>query len=41
MDYRQTFTVDIDYESLKKELIEKHDFDEEEVQTLCESHEEL
>ena len=41
MDYRQTFTVDIDYEALKKDLIEKHDFDEEEVQGLWESDEEL
>ena len=41
MDYRQTFTVDIDYEELKKEFIEKHDFDEEEVQSLWESDEEL
>ena len=41
MDYRQTFTVDIDFEALKKELIKKHDFDEEEVQILWESDEEL
>ena len=41
MDYRQTFTVDIDFETLKKDLIEKHDFDEEEVQGLWESDEEL
>ena len=41
MDYRQTFTVDLDYDTIKKELIEKHDFDEEEVQTLWESDEEL
>ena len=41
MDYRQTFTVDIDFETLKKDLIEKHDFDEEEVQSLWESDEEL
>ena len=41
MDYRQTFTVDIDFEALKKDLIEKHDFDEEEVQSLWESDEEL
>ena len=41
MDYRQTFTVDIDFEALKKEFIEKHDFDEEEVQSLWESDEEL
>ncbi len=33
MDYRQTFTVDLDYDTIKKELIEKHDFDEEEVQS--------
>ena len=30
-DYRQTFTVDIDFQSLKKHFIEEHDFDEEEV----------
>ena len=41
MDYRQTFTVELDYETLKKELIEKYDFDEEEVQSLWESDEEL
>ena len=41
MDYRQTFTVDLDYDTIKKELIEKHDFDEEEVQSLWESDEEL
>ena len=41
MDYRQTFTVDLDYETIKKEFIEKHDFDEEEVQSLWESDEEL
>jgi len=41
MDYRQTFTVDIDFEALKKEYIEQHDFDEEEVQSLWESDEEL
>ena len=41
MDYRQTFTVDIDFETLKKDLIEKNDFDEEEVQGLWESDEEL
>ena len=41
MDYRQTFTVDIDFESLKKDFIEEHDFDEEEVQSLWESDEEL
>ena len=41
MDYRQTFTVDIDFESLKKHFIEEHDFDEEEVQGLWESDEEL
>ena len=40
-DYRQTFTVDIDFESLKKHFIEEHDFDEEEVQSLWESDEEL
>ena len=41
MDYRQTFTVDIDFETLKKDLIEKHDFDEEEVQGLWESDDEM
>ena len=41
MDYRQTFTVDLDYDTIKKELIEKHNFDEEEVQSLWESDEEL
>ena len=34
MDYRQTFTVDVDYEALKKELVEKYDYDEEEVLSL-------
>ena len=41
MDYRQTFTVDLDFEALKKEYIEKHDFDEEEVQGMWESDDEL
>ena len=41
MDYRQTFTVDIDFETLKKDLIEKHDFDEEEVQGLWERDDEM
>ena len=41
MDYRQTFTVDIDFETLKKEYIEQHDFDEEEVQSLWESDDEM
>ena len=41
MDYRQTFTVDVDYEALKKELVEKYDYDEEEVQSTWESDEEM
>ena len=41
MDYRQTFTVDIDFESLKKELVEKYDYDEEEVQQTWESDEDM
>ena len=41
MDYRQTFTVDIDFEELKKELIEKYDYDEEEVQQTWESDEDM
>ena len=41
MDYRQPFTVDSDFASLKKHFIEEHDFDEEEVQSLWESDEEL
>ena len=41
MDYRQTFTVDLDFEALKKEYIEKHNFDEEEVQGMWESDDEL
>ena len=28
MDYRQTFTVDVDYEALKKELVERYDYDD-------------
>ena len=32
MDYRQTFTVDIDFEEIKKDLMKNADFDEEEVQ---------
>ena len=31
MDYRQTFTVDIDFEEIKKDLMANADFDEEEV----------
>ena len=41
MDYRQTFTVDIDFEELKKELVEKYEYDEEEVQSTWESDDEL
>ena len=41
MDYRQTFTVDIDFEELKKELVEKYDYDEEEVQSTWESDDEM
>ena len=41
MDYRQTFTVDIDFEELKKELVEKYDYDDEEVQGTWESDDEM
>ena len=41
MDYRQTFTVNIDFEVLKKELVEKYDYDEEEVQQTWESDEDM
>ena len=41
MDYRQTFTVDVDYEALKKELVERYDYDEEEVQSTWECDEEM
>ena len=32
MDYRQTFTVNLDFEEVKKELMENNGFDDEEVQ---------
>ena len=32
MDYRQTFTVNLDFEDVKKELMEHTGFDDEEVQ---------
>jgi len=41
MDYRQTFTVDIDFEELKKELVEKYDYDDEEVQGTWDSDDEM
>ena len=41
MDYRQTFTVDIDFDALKKELVEKYDYDDEEVQGTWESDDEM
>ena len=41
MDYRQTFTVDIDFEDFKKELVEKYDYDDEEVQGTWDSDDEM
>ena len=41
MDYRQTFTVNLDFEALKKELVEKYDYDEEEVQQTWEDDDSL
>ena len=41
MDYRQTFTVNLDFEELKKELVEKYDYDDEEVQGTWESDDEM
>ena len=41
MDYRQTFTVNIDFEELKKELVEKYDYDDEEVQGTWDSDDEM
>ena len=41
MDYRQTFTVDIYFEELKKELVEKYDYDDEEVQGTWDSDDEM
>ena len=32
MDYRQTFTVNLDFEEVQKDLMENADFDDEEVQ---------
>lgn len=40
-DYRQTFSLNLDFEAVKKELVEKHDFDDEEAQTLWETGEHL
>ena len=34
MDYRQTFTVDLDFEEVKKELMENNGFDDEEVRAF-------
>ena len=41
MDYRQTFTVNLDFEELKKELVEKYDYDDEEVQGTWDSDDEM
>ena len=40
-DYRQTFSLNLDFEAVKKELVEKHDFDDEEAQSLWETDEHL
>ena len=41
MDYRQTFTVNLDFEEVKKELVEKYDYDDEEVQGTWDSDDEM